>query len=152
MIAPLDQIVVDASVGAKWLFNEADAALARSLLDGDRVMLVPDIFHCEIANAVWKRVRKGEIARSDAAEMVSWLEAAPVMTLPSLALLEYAFSIAERYDRAVYEAVYVALAVRESCTLVASDAPLMNALAGSPYERHIRPLASLSTPKYQEET
>ena len=52
-----------------------------------------------------------------------------VATIPTLDLLEEAFSIAATFERTIYDSLYVALAVRLKAQLVTVDERLANALA-----------------------
>ncbi len=54
--------VVDASVAAKWLFQEKDAEKANELLAkalaGRLSLLAPELLPVEIASSLWKRARR----------------------------------------------------------------------------------------------
>ena len=53
-------IIVDASVAAKWLFQEPETDKARALLGevrtGKLSMLAPELLPVEVASSLWKRV------------------------------------------------------------------------------------------------
>jgi len=60
-------LVVDASVAVKWLFEEPDSERAEALLasageDGLK-LVAPTILPAEVANALWKRMRRGDMDR-----------------------------------------------------------------------------------------
>ena len=56
-------MVIDASIGVKLIVPEDDSAKAiEAVTGGDAI--VPTLFHIEVANAVWKKVGKGEIELS----------------------------------------------------------------------------------------
>ena len=57
------RLVVDASVAVKWLIAEdgSDAA-ALLLMDGDDLH-APRLMASEVANALWRKIRKDEIER-----------------------------------------------------------------------------------------
>ncbi|HEV2461169.1 MAG TPA: type II toxin-antitoxin system VapC family toxin, partial [Ktedonobacterales bacterium] len=71
-------VVVDASVALKWLMVEAYADVAENMLRdwlirGARI-LAPALLTSEIANALYKRVRRGELTPEDARkDMTSFL-------------------------------------------------------------------------------
>jgi predicted nucleic acid-binding protein len=128
--------VIDASVAAKWFLPPSGEPLADEafrLLNGyaqGRVRLaVPDLFWAECANILWKAVRQGRWTRSAAEEAILALQNRSLPTTSSLELLADAFSIAETFDRTVYDGLYVALAVRLKAELVTADERLANALA-----------------------
>jgi len=119
--------VVDASVIVMWLVPEEYSRHARRLRQTDAEMLAPAHFRPEVANALWKKVRKGILSNDEAKRMLT-LDL-PVEEVPIFPLLPAAFDIAARYERTVYDALYVALALREHCQLVTADKKLRNSLA-----------------------
>ncbi|MEH2024315.1 type II toxin-antitoxin system VapC family toxin [Nostoc sp.] len=50
--------VLDASVAIKWFVLEVHSDKARRLLTSNYTFLVPDFFFAEVANVLWKRVRR----------------------------------------------------------------------------------------------
>jgi predicted nucleic acid-binding protein len=59
----MTKIVVDASVAIKWYVPEIHADAAVRILEGDFVLCAPDLIGAELANAIWKKVRRAEISR-----------------------------------------------------------------------------------------
>lgn len=128
--------VLDASVAAKWFFSpqrETLVAEARRLLAdyvaGKLRLLVPDLFWVELGNIIWKSARRGRISARSAEEAMDALLETNIPTIRSEPLLKDAFAIATRFDRTVYDAVYVALAFARDAPLVTADERLANALA-----------------------
>ena len=128
--------VIDASVAAKWVLPAAGEPLAREALellkgyaDGELRFVVPDLFWAEFANVLWKAVRQGRLRVASAEMALEAMRDRNFPTVSSHALLMEAFVIATAFDRAVYDALYVALAVASKSQLVTSDERLANALA-----------------------
>lgn len=119
--------VVDASIIVMWLAPEEYSRDARRLRQTEAQMLAPAHFRPEVANALWKKVRQGILSSDEARRMLA-LDL-PVEEVSTLPLLPAAFDIAARFERTVYDALYVALALREHCQLVTADKKLRNALA-----------------------
>ena len=76
-------IVVDASVGAKWLFPtevRADVALdlLQDCLSGAIRLQVPPWFQAEVGNVVRRRMRRKEMSLSDAEWLLDRLPGLPV--------------------------------------------------------------------------
>ena len=122
--------VIDASVAIKWFIPEEYSPLARSLLTDETVRLAPDFLLVEFAHVTARLVRGGELSADDArrayARLVTMLSFDRASTLvPS------AFEIAIKFDRSVYDSLYVALASLRGCPLVTADRRLYNALATS---------------------
>jgi predicted nucleic acid-binding protein len=128
--------ILDASVAAKWIFpgstesyaQQADNLL-RSYKQGQLEFVVPDLFWSELANFLWKGVRRKEISAATAETSLQQMTTHGFPTIPSQTILPQALSIAISFDRAIYDSVYVALAVEQKASLVTADEKLANALA-----------------------
>lgn len=58
--------VVDASAGVKWLVPEPYWDAARRLQGPAHELHIPTFFDVEVANIIWKKVRRGEATRAEA--------------------------------------------------------------------------------------
>jgi predicted nucleic acid-binding protein len=128
--------VLDASVAAKWMLPAKDEPLraeAYQILDGDAAsefeLLVPDIFWAECGSILWKAVRQGRLSRADAEAALSSMLRRDFRTFPTANLLSEALPIAFSYGQAVYDCLYVALAVQSESQVITADERLANALA-----------------------
>jgi predicted nucleic acid-binding protein len=128
--------VIDASVAAKWILPASGETLTEEALElltsyaaGGVRFLVPDLFWAELANILWKAERHGRIRLPAAESALRAMQERNVPTISSHTLLLEAFAIATAFDRAVYDALYVALAVTFKSQLVTADERLANALA-----------------------
>jgi predicted nucleic acid-binding protein len=133
----VSRFVVDASVAVKWFLPEPHADAARRLLDGGHTLMAPDLLFPEVANILWKRVRRQEITDEEAAATVQALGALPLQVSASWPLVLLALEIACRTQRTVYDSLYLALAVHEDCAMVTADRKLYDAIQGSPMAPHI---------------
>ena len=120
-------VVVDANVIAKLFVEEELTDNAGALFAGPTLTTAPDFIAVEVANIFRKKVRGGELTEAEAL--------AALELLPSLARLQpvapltpTAFSISVTHNRSFYDSVYVALALREACSLISADRKLINAL------------------------
>ena len=132
----MSQVIVDASVLAKWvlpgihepLADEASQLLIQYV--GDEIQLVvPDLFWTEMGSFLWKAVRTRRCALSEAQTGLTELSKYRITTIPSKPHLDFAFVIATAFDRSVYDSIYVALAISFKSHLVTADEKLANALA-----------------------
>ena len=128
----MSDLVVDSSVVAKWILPEADSAKAQQLVEqaaasGER-LIVLDLVFPEVANAVWKRHRQQLVKLSEARELLAALVRSPVVVEPAISLLGPAFEIAAEYDRAIYDALFVALAEQHQLPGITADEPPFNAI------------------------
>jgi predicted nucleic acid-binding protein len=125
-------LVVDASVVIKWLLPEMYSNSARRVLTEDHTLCAPDLLWAELGNALWKRVRAGEIAAEDGRDLLRDFRRLPVVTTPSVTLIDAALEIATALDRTVYDSLYLALAIGKRCRLVTADRRLYTALKSGP--------------------
>jgi predicted nucleic acid-binding protein len=128
--------VIDASVGVKWLHLFAGEPLVNEALEllerrthQELEMLVPDLFWLEVANVLWKTVRRKECNPDDAKKALALLNEQALRTISSRPIMEVTLEIAIRYGRSIYDSVYVALAHATGSQLVTADEKLANALA-----------------------
>jgi predicted nucleic acid-binding protein len=129
-------LVVDASVGAKWFLPEDRESLTEQAAEllhrfekNEVQFVVPDLFHVEIANAIWKAARTGRVSSEFANHALLLLTRRKISTVPARELLEGAFQIATIHARTVYDSLYVELAIQTRTQLITADERLANALA-----------------------
>lgn len=139
----MTMLVVDASVVAKCFFPEEHSAESRRLLSPRRTLLAPDLIWSEAGNIAWKRVRRGEIDADEADQFIADLIRLPLEISPTQGLLAPALALAVATDRTVYDCMYLALAIDRKCRLVTADERFVNALAPTPFAKHIRHVAKL---------
>ena len=72
------RLVVDASVAVKWLVAEEDSDAADRLLAGGDDLYAPRLMVSEVANAVWRKARMGEIERGQAGILMAAVSEMPV--------------------------------------------------------------------------
>jgi predicted nucleic acid-binding protein len=127
----MSEIVVDSSVVAKWVLPELDTPQANRLLThalttGDRLVVL-DLAFAEVANAIWNRQRRNLISADDARQALAAVVALPVRVEPASPRLQSALEIGMKYDRAIYDALFVATADELNVQGVTADEPLVNA-------------------------
>ena len=135
------RLVVDASVAVKWLVAEdgSDAA-DRLLTDGDD-LYTPRLMASEVANALWRKVRLGEIERGQAGVLTAAVSEMPVRWSADETVCADAVRLALALDRSVYDCVYLALAHRLGARMVTADARFATALASTEHDGAVTTLA-----------
>jgi len=123
--------VVDASVAVKWFVPEVHSEEALRLLSSGRDLLAPDLLPAEFGNILWKKTRRGEIEVAQAVEIIRALAEVPFHLSSSSILLESAYLLAHKFQRTVYDSLYLSLAIVEECPMVTADLRLVNALSGT---------------------
>ena len=132
----MNVLVVDASVAIKWAipsarepFTDEAVRLLKRYVDGEVDFIVPGVFWAEIGNVLWKGTRQSRWRQDEAEAVAADMKAREFATVPSFILLPEALRIAFAHDRAVYDCMYVALAVQSKTNLITADERLANALA-----------------------
>jgi predicted nucleic acid-binding protein len=133
----LNKFVVDANVAVKWVLPEIYAEAASRLLNSDYTLLVPDFFFSEIGNIFWKQVRFGTNTLEEAKLNFNQIAITNIQIYQSKPLIPLALEIAIRVQQAVYDCVYLALAVNQGCQMVTADERFINALKGDSLAIHL---------------
>lgn len=129
--------VVDTSVALKWYVQESDSAMARPLLEVE--LAAPDFILVELANALWKKVRRGQITRFQADAALSHLAQA-VKLVPSALVIEEALNLGLELAHPVYDCLYLALAGELRLPVVTADERFWRRLRGSRLAAGVVPL------------
>ncbi len=131
----MDQVVVDSGVAVKWYVAESYSAEARRVLGeyqaGSLNFLAPDLIYAEVGNIAWKKHLFQGMAAADAQMIIDSFRTLTFTLTPTAALLDDAFRLAVTHRRTVYDAMYLALSVREKCRFVTADEKLVNAVGAS---------------------
>ena len=132
----MNAVVLDRSVAVKWAIpvareplTDESLRLLRRYVNGEIEFIVPDVFWAEVGNVLWKGTRQNRWRQDEAESVAADMQARDFTTVPSLMLLPEALKIAFAHDRAVYDCLYVALAVQSKTDLITADERLANALA-----------------------
>ena len=123
------RLVVDASVAVKWLVEEEHSDAADRLLDGNHELFAPRLMASEVGNALWRKVRMGELERSRAGALAAAISEMAVRWTEDEEVGPDAVRLSLALNRPVYDCVYLALAHRLGATLVTADVRFVNALA-----------------------
>jgi predicted nucleic acid-binding protein len=92
-------------------------------------MLVPRLWHLEIANVITVNIRRGRCTQSDAMTWFGFLISLPIQvdTETERKAWSESFELARKHNLTVYDAAYLELAIRENCPLATLDQPLETA-------------------------
>ena len=132
-------MIIDASVGVKWLIPEADSAQANALIGNE--MLVPSLFYSEVANAIWKKAGRGEVQIEVLLPELTKLRLITEM-LDDVAYFERALVLGNELGHPVYDCLYLAAAESLGDIVVTADARFLRKVASTRYAGLVRDLAS----------
>ena len=119
-------VVVDASLAVKWLIEEDDSDKAHAALQSwvaqDITRIAPHLMPFEVANALHRRVLRGELSVGDSARMIARLLESRLELLQPPGLHVRALQLASQLKQAAaYDAHYLALAESFACELWTAD-------------------------------
>ena len=119
-------VVVDASLAVKWLVREehTDKALAilRAWHDEEVTPAAPHLLPFKVANALHRKVFRGQLSVGDSARMILQLLGSRLELHQTSGLHARALELASELQQgAVYDAHYLALAEEFDCELWTAD-------------------------------
>ena len=127
-----DRIVVDASLGLKWVMIEEHSDRAVALGPG-RELLTSALFWAESGNAIATRVRRGDLDDAQAQQAFRDLQVVPLQTRPlDGTSVTAALAIARDLLHPIYDCCYLALAMEENSVVVTADRRFRAAVAKHP--------------------
>ena len=130
-----DVVVVDASLGIKWVLFEEDSATATVLLtrwiNQGKEIIAPALFTYEITNILYRKVVKKQLTYDEASQGLTKLFSLEIVLNFSLYqdVSRQAMKLAQNFRLpATYDAHYLALAQQENCELWIADIRLWNSV------------------------
>ena len=134
-------VVVDASLAIKWLVREEHTDKALAILSAwhhDEVTpAAPYLLPFEVANALHRKVLRGQLTIVDAARMISQLLGSRLELHQAAELHVRALELASELQQgAVYDAHYLALAEEIGCELWTADQRFYRSIRED--DRHVR--------------
>ena len=127
----MTSFVVDASVALKWFVPEADSGMADDLVRADAELIAPGIIWAELANAVWKNARLGNVDSGIWDDVAAKLPGLMTIHSPEGPLLQSAVKLAVSHEHPVYDCVYLALAIQTGARVVTVDKRFLAAFGKS---------------------
>jgi predicted nucleic acid-binding protein len=124
--------IIDASVALKWVCEEEGSDRAAELLDG-RPLAAPSFWLVEAANALWRRVQRGELDLAEAEERIAELSCAPVDALDAQKTTPAALKLGCELKHPVYDCLYLEAAIRTGGRVVTADRRFHQAASGHAY-------------------
>src|SRR3954451_7749546 len=128
MATTTDTIVVDASVAVKWHLNDEEHAEAAARLltrfgRGELILVAPDHIRYEVPAAITVATigTQPRLTVQQGQEAIEEFLALGLTTVGTDDLILAAYPLVHRYNIALYDALYVALASRFQCGFVTAD-------------------------------
>jgi predicted nucleic acid-binding protein len=127
-------LVVDASVGLKWVLQEQDSHLAEALVGIEPDLLVPDFWLHEATSILWLQVHRKLFTPDEAREALAMLRAQVEPTPTAhMRLHDLALDIGMAIDHSTYDTLYLAFAVAMGASaVVTADASFVQFIPRDP--------------------
>jgi predicted nucleic acid-binding protein len=118
-------MVLDANVAVKPYLEEAGAEAATELLAGPTKLLAPELIRLEVAGALCRRMRRGELRPEEAEtrcrHWLAELDKGLFTLTPDRDLLPEAIALSTKLKHPLQDCLYLAVAVRFHAPLVTAD-------------------------------
>ena len=137
-------LVVDASVALKFVTQELGAAEAAAILAAPDPLIGPDWVLLECASGLAKKVLMNGLPQAKAEASMAALPTFFSRLYPSVALLDSSLELSVRLGHAIYDCLYLALALREDVALITADKKFENAACRGGFASQIRLLGTRS--------
>jgi predicted nucleic acid-binding protein len=129
--------VVDASVALKWFVPEPYSAKADDLVRAEAELIAPSIIWSELANAVWKNARLGNVDSGIWDDVAAKLPCLLAIHNTEGLLLQTAVKLAMEHGHPVYDCVYLALAIQTGARVVTVDKRFLNVFGKSDHAERV---------------
>ena len=139
------RFVIDASVAVKLLVDEPDSDAARELAASGEELHAPRLMASEVANALWRKARVGEMERADVGAALALMTDMPVRWNDDELVSADAVRLALALDHPVYDCVYLALAHRIGATVVTADRQFVTAVSSTEHGEAVVTLADYAS-------
>ena len=134
-------MVIDASAALKLIFDEPGSKQAIELARTTE-LIAPTLLFSEFANALWRRILKGELATNRGGEPPLSLLAKVVQTVDEKPHLSRALDLAVTLGHPIYDCVYLAVAEAFETELLTADGKFVRRLQGTSHAGRVRELGS----------
>jgi len=119
------RLVVDASVVVPCFVPERFSEAARGWLDAADALLAPELLALECGNALWKKVKLGELTLPDARSALKRIVSGFIELRSSTVFASTAFELGTELNHPVYDCACIALAEAEGAAFLSADRRLV---------------------------
>ncbi|HTA38383.1 MAG TPA: type II toxin-antitoxin system VapC family toxin [Candidatus Acidoferrales bacterium] len=124
--------IVDASAAIALIVESEHTAAAREIFSFEAELAAPDVFIAETTNGIWNHRRTQAFSGEAVASLIERLSSRVALTSSAL-LVREAFAISIELDHPVYDAFYIALALRKGAQIATFDERLKRNVSGTKY-------------------
>jgi predicted nucleic acid-binding protein len=113
-------LIVDASIAVKWLLDEEGSEQARKAVQGHD-LAAPAFLRLEVFHVVWRRTRRGDATTAQLHGTLPTLNKIIGSFERDEPLIARAADIAVAHTLAIYDCLYLALALQHQAALITAD-------------------------------
>jgi predicted nucleic acid-binding protein len=136
----LTVIVLDASVALKLVTPEPGSFEARTILDRDDERIAPDWLMVEVTSALANKVRYEGMDMSRATAALRALPLFVDRTVETAPMLEEALRLSVDVQHALYDCLYLLVALKENSRVLTADDGLVKAAQRAGFGAHVERL------------
>jgi len=125
--------IIDASAAIALIVESPRTRTVRKIFSSTAQLTAPDILIAETANAIWNHRRTHAFSSKYVGDFLEGLSV-NVSMVSSAALVAEAYAIAIELNHPAYDALYLALAKRDTTQIVTFDERLVRKVSGTRYE------------------
>jgi len=122
------RLVLDASAAVHVVRATPQAERLLDVLADTALVMAPDLYSCEVANALWKYVQHESLPREEAGELLADARNLTDLRIANDELAQEALVAAATHDHPVYDMLYAVLARRHGAAVLTTDQRLSSAL------------------------
>ncbi len=115
------QLVLDASAALEAILGRQKAETVLDRIESSDRVRAPDLYAAEVANALWKHVKAGDIDIGQAQVALRTALDLVDALVPAVDLIEEALATATTHAHPVYDALYLVTARRSGATVCTLD-------------------------------
>ena len=123
------KLVLDASAVVRIIEASPQAALMEQALESADLVLAPELMLTEVANALWRLQRAGQLEAGGLQQRLDRAAALVDHIEPDRSLQAESLALATHLDHPVYDCLYLVLARREVAALLSVDQRLLKLAA-----------------------
>jgi len=137
--------VVDASVAIKWFIPEIHSEAALQAQRSRHRLHVPALMTLELGNVLAKKIRRGELTRTEGDVILKELKQLPLQRHADERLFPTAYQLALDTQRSVYDCLYLALAEAVDGMMITADHKFYSSIRGGSYGKRVLWVEDLSS-------
>jgi len=130
-------IVVDASALVAALLGEVHAEEVLTRLASASTRFAPDLITAEVASALHKRARSGDLTPVEVELKRRESQLLPLHIVPVRGLDEHALALAQMLDHSICDCFYLALGIARDCPVLTADVHFATAARGAGFGEYV---------------